>query len=403
VTLTLLFDLDDTLLGNNMDIFLPAYLQALSAHMASYADPRRLVKALMGASNQMIANLRPDHTLEEVFNAGFYPTLGIEKEQVRGILDRFYTEEFPRLRSLSQFRPEAVELVKTVLARGYRVAIATNPLFPLTAVLQRLSWAGLSPEEIPFALIPSFQTFHFSKPNPAYFAELLAKLVWPEGPVVMVGDGLDLDIAPAFQAGLATYWVHPDNSSPPENQPFPSGHGALAEFLPWLDSTNNDLRLPDFTSPPAIIATLRSTPAFLHGLCIHLTPEAWVLRPSAGEWSAVEILCHLTDMDAEVNLPRLRKVLQENNPFIAGMDTDAWADARQYIRRDGLQSLQNFITARLELIAFLESLTPDDWQRQARHAVFGPTSLQEMAIFAAGHDRLHIRQIHETIATHEPF
>jgi FMN phosphatase YigB (HAD superfamily) len=390
VTLTLLFDLDNTLLGNNMDMFLPLYLQALSAHMASYAEPRRLVKTLMGASDQMIANLHPDRTLEEVFDAGFYPPLGIEKDPVRGILDTFYAEEFPKLRSITQVRPEAVDLVKTALSRGCQLAIATNPLFPLTAVKQRLSWAGLSPEEIPFSLIPSFHTFHFAKPNPAYFAELMTKLAWPEGPVIMVGDDFNLDIIPAHQAGLATYWVTPQGFSLPENQPLPSGHGTLTELLPWLGSTDPDSLMPDFSSPSAIIATLRATPALLHSLCADLTPEAWVHRPAAGEWSVIEILCHLS------------KVLQETNPFVAGMDTDAWADARQYIQRDSMQSFHNFVTARLELIAFLESLSPDDWQRQARHAIFGPTCLHEMAIFAAGHDRLHVRQIHQTIPTYEP-
>jgi len=402
VTLTILFDLDDTLLGNNMDQFLPAYLQALSAHMTAYAEPRCLVKTLMSASAQMIANRRADLTLEEVFDTGFYPPLGIEKDQVRGILDTFYRDEFPKLRSLTQYRPEAVALVKTALGRGYRVAIATNSLFPRTAVVQRLTWAGLSPEQYPLALVPSFQDFHFAKPNPTYFAELMAKLAWPEGPVIMVGDNFTDDILAARQAGLRTYWVVPDNGSLPENQPAPDGHGKLADFLPWLDSIGPDSLHPDFTSPTAIIATLRSTPALLHSLCANLTPENWKRRPAAGEWSTVEILCHLTDMDAEVNLPRLRKVLQEANPFVAGVDTDAWAEARQYIQRDGPQSLHDFMTARLELIAFLEGLSPKDWQRQARHAIFGPTHLHEMAVFAAGHDRLHVRQILQTIPIHEP-
>jgi len=401
VNLTLLFDLDDTLLGNNMNMFLPAYLQALSACMASYADPNALVKTLMGASAQMVANLRPDRTLEDVFDAGFYPPLGIKKDQWRGILDTFYSYEFPKLRNLTQFRPEAVSLVKTAISRGYRVAIATNSLFPSTAVTQRLSWAGLSPDKFPLALVPSFHTFHFAKPNPAYFAELMAKLAWPTGPVIMAGDNFTNDITSAHLAGLATYWVTTEEISPPENQPIPNGHGALTEFLNWLDSTSLDSLEPDFSSPSAIIATLRSTPALLHSLCAGLSPEASVHRQAEHEWSVIEVLCHLTDMDAEVNLPRLRKVLQETNPFVPGMDADAWADARQYIQREGMQSLREFVNTRLELIAFLENLTPEDWQRPARHAIFGPTCLHEMAIFAAGHDRLHVRQIHQTIPNYE--
>jgi FMN phosphatase YigB (HAD superfamily) len=399
---TLLFDLDDTLLGNNMDMFLPAYLRALSACMASYSDPGGLIKTLMDASGKMIANLRPDRTLEEVFDAGFYPPLGIDKEQVRGILETFYRVEFPKLRSLTQYKPEAVELVKASLSRGYRVAIATNSLFPSTAITQRLSWAGLSPDQYPMALIPSFQTFHYAKPNPAYFSELMAKMAWPEGPVVMAGDSFSNDINPARQAGLSTFWVDSPDGSLPEDQFIPNGRGSLLEFLPWLDSIDPDTLLPDFTTISAVLATLRSTPAFLHSISADLTPEEWLYRPAVGEWSVLEILCHLADMDAEVNLPRLRKVLNETNPFVAGLDTDAWAVARQYIRRDPKQSLRNFVSARLELIAFLEGLSPVDWQRQARHAIFGPTSLHEMAIFAAGHDRLHVRQIHQTISTYEP-
>lgn len=402
MTLTLLFDLDDTLLGNDMDQFLPVYLQALSAHMAQYTEPRQMIKTLMAASGQMLENLRPDRTLEEVFDAGFYPPLGLRKEQMRPVLNTFYAEEFPKLRKLSQFKTEAVELVKAVLARGYRVAIATNPLFPETAIRQRLSWAGLSPEDFPFALIPSYHTFHFAKPNPAYFAELMTKLAWPEGPVVMVGDSPANDIAPARQAGLATFWVTPQDASLSENQPPSTGHGALTDFLPWLDTTDLDSLLPDFSSPSAILATLRATPALFYSLCSDLTSEAWTVRPAVGEWSAVEILCHLTDMDAEVNLPRFRKVAQETNPFVAGIETNAWAETRLYIQRDGPQSLRDFVNARHELLAFLETLSPEEWQRPARHAVFGPTRLQEMANFAANHDRLHIRQIFQTIPTYEP-
>jgi hypothetical protein len=292
--------------------------------------------------------------------------------------------------------------VKTVLGRGWQVAIATNSLFPLTAVNQRLSWAGLSPDEFPFAVIPSFHTFHFAKPDPAYFAELMAKLAWPEGPVVMIGDSFDHDIAAAHQAGLPTFWVSPDGPSIPEGQPVPNGSGELSDFIPWLDATDPGSLLPDLASPSAILACLRATPALLHSLCKDLTPEDWTRRPAEGEWSIIEILCHLTDMDSEVNLPRLRKVLGESNPFLAGVDTDAWADSRQYILRDGPQSLQAFVAARLEIIAFLERLSPEDWQRLARHAIFGPTCLKELIVFAAGHDRIHIRQVHQTLPIHDP-
>ncbi len=49
--------------------------------------------------------------------------------------------------------------------------------------------------------------------------------------------------------------------------------------------------------------------------------------------------------------------------------------------------------ARLELIRILQEFSPDIWARKVRHAIFGPTSLQELSSIIASHDRIHIRQI----------
>ena len=128
----LLFDLDDTLLGNEMNSFVPAYLQALAKRMAEVADPAFLIKTLMTATRQMVENPSPDKTLEEVFDAAFYPPLGLIRREVQGILDAFYREDFPKLQGMTQLRPEAVAVVDQLLERGDKVAIATNPLFPRT-------------------------------------------------------------------------------------------------------------------------------------------------------------------------------------------------------------------------------------------------------------------------------
>ena len=116
-------------------------------------------------------------------------------------------------------------------------------------------------------------------------------------------------------------------------------------------------------------------------------------QPEPGEWSAVEVLCHLRDVEQEVNLVRLEKVMESENPFIAGQDTDRWAIDRQYILQDCLDALGAFQQTRIELLARLEALSEEDWQRPVRHAIFGPTRLVELINIIAGHDRLHVRQV----------
>ena len=69
---------------------------------------------------------------------------------------------------------------------------------------------------------------------------------------------------------------------------------------------------------------------------------------------------------------------------------------RQYARQDGRDSLAQFTAVRKELLALLDGLQAE-WNRLARHAIFGPTSLQELVGFMAGHDRLHVKQAFEAI------
>jgi hypothetical protein len=106
-----------------------------------------------------------------------------------------------------------------------------------------------------------------------------------------------------------------------------------------------------------------------------------------------EVICHLRDVETEVFEPRFEKIINEDNPFIVGIDSDPWAEQRHYIRQDGPQALSVFISKRKGLISLLSALPPEDWQRPARHAIFGPTHLQELASFVSEHDRLHIQQI----------
>ncbi len=205
--ITLLLDLDDTLLNSNMQEFAPAYFSSLSSALAEDVLPEIMLPALMGGTKAMMQNEDPSLTLREVFNTHFYSRLKIKRETVQAKIDCFYDDIFPSLKYVSSQRTEAIDFVKWAFAEGHRVAVATNPLFPRKAILHRLRWAGLPPEEYPFALISSYETFHFTKEVPAYFPEFLAQMGWPEGPVVMVGNDLDMDLLPARDAGIPVFWL----------------------------------------------------------------------------------------------------------------------------------------------------------------------------------------------------
>ncbi len=397
MTRTLLFDLDDTLLKNDINSFVPAYSRALGKQFAAQIEPQRLVQCLLQAIGVMMQNQEIDHTLLENFNAAFYPALGLQQEEVQGLIDDFYANVFPGLRELTQPIPEAVKVVQEAFRRGYRVGIATNPLFPRTAILQRLEWAGLSVDRYPYILVPSIEFFHFAKPNPAFFAEYLAKLSWPEGPVIMVGNDLDHDIRAARKMGLSAYWIRPDHQLPGNDPLNPDASGDYLDLLRWLETVPEESIQPDYSSPAALKSILLSTPAYLRTLSEALPANQWLIQPKPGEWCLAEIVCHLRDVENEVNLPRLKKILEDNNPFLPGMDTDPWAVERQYISQDCLQALDAFVLARKELLYHLSRIEIEDWGRTARHAILGPTRLREMINIIASHDRLHVQQAQQAI------
>ncbi|MGW8249880.1 MAG: HAD family hydrolase, partial [Anaerolineales bacterium] len=207
MTLTLLLDLDGTLLDNSVKTFVPAYMAAVAEHIAADLDQSEFNRALLAATQRMIQNQNPNCLLEDVFNANFYPRLGISRQDLDPLFERFFEQVYPTLEPLTRSRPQAIDFVQQAFRRNYRVAIATNPLFPLTAIEQRLEWAGLSPREYSFAYVPGIENVHFAKPNPAYLAELLALMGWPEGGVVMVGDDPENDIRCALALGLAAFQI----------------------------------------------------------------------------------------------------------------------------------------------------------------------------------------------------
>lgn len=390
---TLLLDLDDTLLSNDINVFLPEYMSAFARFVSDMVDPQAFVQAMVRGTRAMTVNRQPDCTLQEAFEASFFTDLQVDPEAFYQLANRFYEEAFPDLRRLTQPVPGAVEMITTAIERGYRLAVTTNPLFPRPAVLQRMEWAGLPAEHYPFEVIGSFEKFHYAKPDPAYYAEALAYLGWPEGPVVVVGDDPVRDVAAGDGLGLPTYWIAPGEGSLPDGSPQPSARGGLDGLMGWLDTASTQALTPDLKRTSALLAILRSTPAALDSLYRDLPAAQWKFRPKPGEWSLTEIACHLRDVESEVNLPRVRMLLETGNPFLAGQDTDPWAEERDYIHQDGRLALGNFIRRRMELVAALEALTPESWQLRARHAIFGPTRLIELVSIMTAHDRLHVQQV----------
>ncbi len=389
---TLFLDLDDTLLGNPNKSFLPAYFQVLARRLAPFMPPDQFVTGLRAATAAMLSNTDPRRTMQQVFEAAFAEFTGREISEAQALINAFYRNDFPELAPVTETRPAAREVVEWAANEGLQVVIATNPVYPQTAIEQRLDWAGISPHEYDFAFVPSYDRVHFGKPHPAYYAELLARTGKRPTEAVMVGDDWTNDIVPAASAGMNTFWIAPREAERPATWPQPDGQGTLDDFLRWVrDARCLETLQPLPPTPASLLAGLGGNLAAFHSMTGAV--RDWKRQPGPGEWSLTEILCHLRDAEIEVNLPRLERIATQPEPFVPAADTDPWAAERNYQAQDGEAALGGFAQARMTAIDFLRQQPEDYWQRTARHSILGRTTPAELVMFTLEHDRIHLTQI----------
>ena len=228
-----LFDLDDTLLHSDMEgEFARRYFAMLAEYAAPIASPSKLLAALTSAVRAAEQNRDLNGpTNEQVFAEHFAPAMGRPWSELRAFFARFYEEYFPALRTCTNPRPEARPLVQHCFDAGYKVVIATNPLFPERAISHRLEWAGLS--DMPFDLVTTYENMHTCKPAPEYYIEIAQRLSLPTEACLMAGNDVWRDIAPAREVGMLTFVVEPwvVNEDP---EVHPDGRGELSELLAWI-------------------------------------------------------------------------------------------------------------------------------------------------------------------------
>jgi FMN phosphatase YigB (HAD superfamily) len=387
--ITLLLDLDDTLLETNMAVFLPAYYEALAKHLSPLVPPEVMLGALRSGVQLMMQNRDASRTLQQVFEAEFYPRVGGDPDALRQAVIAFYRDVFPGLRSATRVRDGVHELVDWAAAAGHQLAIATDPLFPIAATLERVRWAGLDPKA--FGIISSFESFHFSKSHPAYFAEVLGRLGWPEHPALMAGNDVERDLRPAASLGLSTFHVVGDGDGTGEQS------GDLRALRKWIAANEETLKPPAIRTRESILSVLEATPAVLQGMTAGLTLDEWRHEPSPDDWAIIELVCHLRDWEREVHTQQIDALLTSESPFVARPNAAVWAKQRRYLNEAGPAAIREYAAARAASLDLLRAAPEQVWSKPARHAIFGPTDFLEVVGFMAQHDRLHLQQAWRTL------
>jgi uncharacterized damage-inducible protein DinB len=143
----------------------------------------------------------------------------------------------------------------------------------------------------------------------------------------------------------------------------------------------------------AVLERLSALPSRLARALRSLPGEAVRRPPRPGKWSAVEIACHLRDVD-RVYAERITKVaFSSERPVFWVMDNDRVAESLRYREADPAAVIKEARRRREDLLSLLRALPHRAWTRSGLHPRRGEMTIEGLAAELADHDEHHLEQI----------
>lgn len=149
-----------------------------------------------------------------------------------------------------------------------------------------------------------------------------------------------------------------------------------------------------------ILTMLAAAPARLAESTADLPPALLLAPPQPGAWSARDLLAHLracSDMWGKY----IGQILSEEKPVIKAVNPTTWIKQTNYLALEFHPSLHAFTAQRAELLAVLQSLPPEAWDRSA--TVTGAGKPREKTVFTyaqwlATHERSHLKHMERIVS-----
>lgn len=134
---------------------------------------------------------------------------------------------------------------------------------------------------------------------------------------------------------------------------------------------------------------LAETPAVIERLVEGLTDEERRRRAPGIEFSVLENICHLLDIEREGYAVRIERLLREDAPTLPDIDGSRLAQERDYNSQNIETALEAFTRAREGNINVLKSLSADQLERRGMLETVGPITLSELLRMMREHDDAH--------------
>jgi hypothetical protein len=150
------------------------------------------------------------------------------------------------------------------------------------------------------------------------------------------------------------------------------------------------VNVPEFQETLEFLA---QTPQRVADLIAGFDRDALHFRPGPDTFSAVEQVCHLRDIENEGYTVRVRRILEEDNPQLDGIDGSQLALERDYQSQDAMSALAAFDAARRALLQLLKNASEAELARACSLEGSTNLTLAGLAGLMYAHDSEHLAEL----------
>ena len=227
---TILFDLDGTLLPFAQEDFIKLYIGLISERAAKFGYQREAFTKALWAGTASMAKNDGSHSNRDAFWETFSGILGKEVLELEAEFEDFYATDFGKTCACLQYKPDHSAFLAALRARGFKMVLATNPLFPPVAVHTRLGWVGLGRED--FDYITDYKNSSFCKPNSNYYRAILGAIGKTPEDCLMVGNNTNEDMC-AGALGMDVYLLTENIENSGDISPESFKNGSFSDFIAY--------------------------------------------------------------------------------------------------------------------------------------------------------------------------
>jgi len=150
--------------------------------------------------------------------------------------------------------------------------------------------------------------------------------------------------------------------------------------------------MPMFT-PEKALRDFQKTPLILSVILKDVSQKkAQTSRDGADGWTVLEVVGHMNEFE-QAFFQRSRLIVETEMPKFPALDPEALAKSHHYNDQKLADVFASYVKTRRAHLAYVQVLTPEQWQRRGVHPASGEVTLVENVINTTLHDVNHIEQI----------